>query len=205
MEAAMPPAAHIATDQAVEIAAPAEAVWAVLTGDDAIAAPPGLVGHAGLAYATRGRIVRAGAGGERMGYFSTGTSRERIIEWEPGRRLGLQVLTQPPAMEEMSPYRRVHAPHVRGYFETERTSFELAPTPGGGTRLTMRASHVLRIDPILYWLPVARWAIHSNSRRVLEDLRSRAEAAYAGRLRRPSIRLSTRLGSASVEVSPRLP
>jgi hypothetical protein len=50
-------------------------------------------------------------------------------------------------MEEMSPYRRVHAPHVEGNFETSWTSFDLEPRPDGGTRLTARAAHELRIDP----------------------------------------------------------
>jgi hypothetical protein len=79
-------------------------------------------------------------------------------------------------MEEMSPYRRVHAPHVQGYFDTGETRFDLVPLPGGGTRLTARASHVLRIDPVLYWEPLARWAIRSNTRRVLEDVRARSGA-----------------------------
>ena len=40
-------------------------------------------------------------------------------------------------MEEMSPYRRVHAPHVSGYFETVRTSFDLAPLPNNGQLLVV--------------------------------------------------------------------
>ena len=50
---------------------------------------------------------------------------------------------------------------------------------GGGTRLTIRAAHVLRIDPVLYWEPIARWAIHQNIARVMEDVRSKAEAGGA--------------------------
>ena len=175
-DAAMPPEMHFATNQSIEIAAPPAAVWRELVGDAPIAAPPGLVGRAGLAYPVGGRIVRAGAGGERIGFFSTGAARERITEWSPGRRLAVTVIEQPPAMEEMSPYRRVHAPHVEGYFETGETSFDLEATPGGGTRLTIRAEHVLRIDPVLYWDPLARWAAGRNTARVLEDLKARAEA-----------------------------
>jgi hypothetical protein len=80
-------------------------------------------------------------------------------------------------MEEMSPYRRVHAPHVNGYFETTGTRFELQPRAGGGTRLTIRAAHVLRLDPIPYWEPLARWTVHANTVRVLEDIKAKAEAA----------------------------
>jgi hypothetical protein len=85
-------------------------------------------------------------------------------------------VSQPPAMEEMSPYRRVHAPHVQGYFDTGETRFDLEPLPGGRTRLTVRASHVLRIDPVPYWEPIARWAVHENTDRVLRFVKAEAEA-----------------------------
>jgi hypothetical protein len=175
LEAAMPPSAAIASHESIDIAAPAPAVWRAMTSGADIAEPPGLVGRAGLAYPLRGKLFGAGVGAVRVGVFSTGLARERVTEWVPGRRLAFRVLSQPPAMEEMSPYRRVHAPHVRGYFETGETRFTLTPLPGGGTRLTVAASHVLRIDPIPYWEPLARWAASANSRRVLADLKRKAE------------------------------
>jgi hypothetical protein len=175
MEAAMPPSLSMVAEQAIDIAAPPEAVWQALISSEPIGLAPGLVGQAGLAYPLRGRLTAERQGAERIGEFSTGTARERITGWEPGRRLAFEVLTQPPAMEEMSPYRRVHAPHVEGYFDTSWTSFELEPLPGGGTRLTARAAHELRIDPAIYWEPIARWAIHLNVSRVLQDLKGKAE------------------------------
>ncbi|HEY0313548.1 MAG TPA: SRPBCC family protein [Allosphingosinicella sp.] len=175
LEAAMPPSAAIASQESIDIAAPAPAVWRAMTSGADIAEPPGLVGRAGLAYPLRGKLLGSGVGAVRIGVFSTGLARERVTEWVPGRRLAFRVLSQPPAMEEMSPYRRVHAPHVSGYFETGETRFTLTPLPGGGTRLTVAASHVLRIDPIPYWEPLARWAASANSRRVLADLKRKAE------------------------------
>jgi len=177
MEAAMPPALAIETDRSIEIDATPAEVWRAVTSDRPVASPPGLVGMAGLAYPIRGRINGEGVGAERIGEFSTGAARERITAWEPGRTLAFRVVSQPPAMEEMSPYRRVHAPHVQGYFDTDETRFDLQPLPGGGTRLSARASHILRIDPVLYWEPIARWAIRQNTERVLEDLKRKAEAA----------------------------
>ena len=176
LEAAMPPALPIAVHETIDISAPPSAVWHALTSSDPIASPPGLIAQAGFAYPVRGRLIGAGVGAERLGEFSTGTARERVTAWTPGRRLAFTILTQPPVMEEMSPYRRVHAPHVSGYFETTSTSFELEPLPGGGTRLTVRASHVLRLDPVLYWEPMARWAIHENVARVLRSIKEKAEA-----------------------------
>lgn len=178
LEAAMPPSVLIATNQSIEIAAPPSAVWRALTSDAPIAVSPGLVARAGLAYPVRGRIFGQGIGAVRLGEFSTGVARERIIAWEPDRRLAFEVLEQPPAMEEMSPYRRVHAPHVQGYFETGETRFDLSPLPGGGTRVTISAAHRLRIDPLPYWEPIARWAVRDNTRRALVDIRSKAEAGW---------------------------
>ena len=175
LEAAMPPAAPILVDETIEIDAPRAAVWSALTGSDPIESSPGMVGRAGLAYPIAGRLVGEGVGAGRIGSFSTGIARERVTEWKPGRKLAFAVLDQPPAMEEMSPYRRVHAPHVTGYFETLWTSFEIEDLPGGRTRLTARAAHVLRIEPVLYWTPIARWAVRENMSRVMSDIRNKAE------------------------------
>lgn len=175
LEAAVPPEIPIATEEQIDIAAPPAAVWQALIGDRPIPSGPGMVGFAGFAYPIRGRLQGSGVGVTRLGEFSTGTAIERVTAWDPGRRLAFTVLRQPPAMEEMSPYRRVHAPHVSGYFVTGDTSFDLRPLPGGGTRLTARASHLLRIDPLPYWEPMARWAIRANVTRVLHGIRDQAE------------------------------
>jgi uncharacterized membrane protein YhaH (DUF805 family) len=179
LEAAMPPAVPIATDESIDIPAPPQVVWDVLTSNAPIAEDPGIVGVAGLAYPIRGRLMSTGVGALRLGDFSTGTARERVTEWVPGRKFAFVVLRQPPAMEEMSPYRRVHAPHLNGYFNTGETRFALTPLPNGSTRLTLRAESILRIDPVLYWEPIARLAVHLNAMRVLHDIEVKAEAASA--------------------------
>lgn len=176
LEAATPPDLPITARASIEVTASPGAVWSALTGDKPIKSEPGLVRAAGLAYPLRGRLIGHGVGAIRLGEFSTGVARERVSEWVPGHRLAFQVLTQPPAMEEMSPYRRVRAPHVQGYFKTGRTSFTLVPLPGGRTRLDVEAQSILRVEPVLYWEPLARLAIRVNLSRVLDDLRGKAEA-----------------------------
>jgi hypothetical protein len=175
IEAMVPPEATIATARAVEIDAPPGAVWAALTSAEPIAVEPGLTALAGLAYPLAGRLGGEGEGAVRIGTFSTGEAVEEVSEWRPGRALAFRVVSQPPAMEEMSPYRRVHAPHVVGYFETGETRFDLMPLPNGGTRLSIAAEHRLRIDPVPYWAPIARFAIRDNVDRVLRDVAAKAE------------------------------
>jgi hypothetical protein len=57
---------------------------------------------------------------------------------------------------QMCPYRHLHTPHLTGYVVTGDTRYVLAPLPNGGTRLTLRAQAVMRIDPIVYCEPIAR-------------------------------------------------
>ncbi len=174
-DAISPPETMMLTNESIVIDAPAARVWQELTSDDPIREPPTLVGRLGLAYPERAHLSGNHVGSFRIGYFSTGKARERITEWQESRLLGFEVLSQPPAMNEMSPYRHVHAPHVNGYFETGETRFELEPLGTARTRLTIIAAHRLRIDPAIYWEPIARWAARSNTRRVLRDMKSKAE------------------------------
>jgi len=175
LEAAIPPEAPITTDFAIEIAAPADSVWKALTSAQPISVPPGLPGLAGLAYPISGRLEGEGVGAKRIGAFSTGTATEVVTEWRRNKVLAFSVEKQPPAMEEMSPYRRVHAPHVQGYFITGETRFELTPVGSNRTLLRVSSQHRLRIDPVPYWEPIARLAIRQNVGRVLEDIKEKSE------------------------------
>jgi general stress protein CsbA len=179
-DAISPPDALMLTDESIVINAPASRVWQALTSDDPIREQPTLAGRLGLAYPQRGHLSGKGVGIARSGYFSTGVAREKVTEWQENRALGFVVLKQPPAMTEMSPYRHVHAPHVNGYFETGETRFKIEPLSGQRSRLTILAAHRLRIDPIIYWEPIARWAASSNTRRVLRDVKSKAESDSDG-------------------------
>ena len=111
-----------------------------------------------------------------MGVFSTGVAVERVTDWEPGRKLSFVVLSDPPAMRELSPYKHVNAPHVVGYFHTITTSFVLLPLPDGRTRVTLRSTHELKLDPVLYWLPLTRWVVSTDDARVLAYVRRQSEA-----------------------------
>jgi hypothetical protein len=120
-----------------------------------------------------------GVGAIREGHFSTGIAFERVIEWTPGRRLTFDVLSDAPSMAELSPYARVNAPHVAGYFRTRTARFDLEPLPGGGTRLTLTTTHELDLNPAFYWTPIAEWVTRQNKARVLSHFKRLAEARAA--------------------------
>jgi hypothetical protein len=136
---------------------------------------PGFPFRWGLAHPLGGRLLGAGVGAKRYGEFSTGTAVERITEWTPNRRLAFVVLNDVPTVRELSPYDHVHAPHAVGYFRTLRASFEIEDRGTGTTRLTLKSTHLLRLEPSLYWLPFVSWVVEENKARVLRHIRHLAE------------------------------
>ena len=181
LEHALPSTTTFDTSQSIEVDAPPAAVWATIVRMDTIDAPPALPFRLGLANPLRGEVIGGGVGALRRGEFSTGTALERVTEWVPNRKLAFVVVNDVPSMHELSPYRHVHAPHAVGYFRTTHTGFELVPRPDGGTRVLERTSHELKLEPVLYWLPMARWAVGQNNARVLAHIRRQAEQRAAAR------------------------
>jgi hypothetical protein len=162
----MPPAATFETSQTVRVNAPPETVWNAIVRMDTMTAPLALPFRLGVAYPVRGEILGEGVGATRLGEFSTGIAVERVTEWIPNQRLAFAVEADVPSMHEISPYKHVHAPHAVGYFRTSLTSFELARQPDGGTEIVERTSHQLKLDPVYYWLPMARWIVRENNMRI---------------------------------------
>jgi hypothetical protein len=175
VESVLPPAIHFESQSTIEINGAPEAVWAALVHTDLSDAPVPMLFRLGVAYPLRGEILGEGVGAVRRGEFSTGTADERVTEWIPGRKLAFVMMNQVPAMRELSPYAHVHAPHVSGYFSTTHTSFELLPRADGGTDVVERTTHELRLEPVLYWLPIARWIVNENNARVLAHIKRNVE------------------------------
>jgi hypothetical protein len=176
VDIALPPSEVMTARQDMVISASPDAVWQSLTENRPVQKEAGLVGLSGLAYPIASHLSGEGIGALRVGTFSTGTAQERVTQWQPGHALAFSGESHAPAMEEMSPYRIVHAPHVDGYFDTLDTRFILTPVGEGQTRLTITSRHILRIEPIPYWLPIAEWAIQQNMRRVLADIRDHSQS-----------------------------
>jgi uncharacterized membrane protein YhaH (DUF805 family) len=175
LESVFPSAANFETYQTITVRAPPEAVWRSIAHMEPIDEAPALQFRLGVAYPVSGEFLGEGVGAMRRGVFSTGTAIEQVTEWIPNRKLAFVVLTDVPAMRELSPYEHVHAPHVVGYFNSKVTSFELVPRSDGGTDVIERTSHELKLEPVLYWLPLARWVVSQNNARVLAHIRRQAE------------------------------
>lgn len=174
-----PPRVAFESVESVEVSAADRQVWDAIVHMGPIPSPPDMPFRWGLAYPLSGRIDGSGVGAIRTGVFSTGTAYERVTEWEPDRYLSFIVLSDPPTLRELSPYRDVHAPHVNGYFRTLDARFTITPLQNGHTRLTLATRHELDLGPGAYWLPMARWAVHTNKQRVLAHFATQAEVAAA--------------------------
>lgn len=174
-EAALSGVTRFDTYQTIEVGASPAAVWRALLHMDTIEDEPGLPFRLGVAHPVRGDIIgEGGVGAVRHGEFSTGIAIERVTEWVPQRKLAFIVIDDVPAMRELSPY-ELHTPHLVGYFRTLDTSFELVPRGEHRTEIIERTTHELRLEPVLYWLPLARWVVAHNNARVLSHIRRQAE------------------------------
>ena len=178
-ERLLPAAISFETQSTIMVAAPPEALWDVLMRTDLAEEPVALPFRLGVAYPLRGEMLGEGVGAIRIGEFSTGTVLEQVTEWIPNRQLTFIMLTELPAMRELSPYAHVHAPHVTGYFRTTNTSFGLVSLTSGHTEIIECTSHELRFGPVLYWLPLARWIVDQNNARVLAHIKRQAEKRVA--------------------------
>ena len=161
----------------IEVNAPPEEVWTHVVSFTDITTAPGWQFRTGLAYPRRARIDGTGAGAIRHCEFTTGAFVEPITVWEEPRRLAFDVAAQPPPLHEWSPYSRVYAPHLDGFFRTTHGEFRLIPLEGGRTRLEGRTWYVLRMQPAMYWNTIADSILHAIHQRVLEHVKDGAEHA----------------------------
>jgi hypothetical protein len=159
----------------LEIEAPPSAVWPHVVAFSSLPEPPAWFFRLGIAYPRKATIVGSGAGAVRRCEFSTGAFVEPITAWEEPGRLAFDVAAQPAAMTELSPYRRVLAPHLDGYLVVRRGEFRLVSLAGGRTRLEGRTYYEMRVFPAEYWRHWSDAVIHSIHARVLEHIKTMAE------------------------------
>ena len=182
LKVVLPPATDFATRQTIDVAAPPEIVWDSIVDMERIEEPSALPFRLGVAYPLGGEIVGEGVGAVRRGEFSTGIAIERVTEWIPNRKLAFVVVEDVPSMRELSPYEACTHRISSAISKPVRRASSCSKTSDGGTRDRRADGALLKLDPVLYWLPLARWMVHENNMRVLDHIRRQAEAHCGKRI-----------------------
>ena len=161
----------------VVIDAPPERVWEHVIAFQPIPQPSEMIFRLGIAYPRYARIAGAGIGAVRYCVFSTGEFVEPITNWEPGKRLGFDVVSSPSPLSELSFYANLSPPHLYGYLRSRRGEFRLVPLPGGRTRLEGSTWYEIQMAPEAYWQLWSDFFIHQIHRRVLEHIKLEVETS----------------------------
>lgn len=164
-----------AVTTSVTIDADRATVWKNVVAFSEIPPPRELVFRAGIAYPLRARIDGAGVGATRHCVFSTGAFVEPITVWNEPELLAFDVSAQPDPLTELSPYGRIDAPHLHGYFNSQRGEFRLTELPDGRTLLAGTTWYVNHVEPNTYWRLWTDYFIHKIHQRVLNHIKADAE------------------------------
>jgi uncharacterized membrane protein YhaH (DUF805 family) len=164
---------------AIEISAPPEQVWKQVVAFAEIAPPQELLFRAGVAYPIRAEIQGSGIGAMRHCIFSTGSFDEPITVWDEPHLLKFSVTHNPAPLNELTPYKNVHPPHLDGYFVSHGGQFLLTALPNGKTRVEGTTWYRDTMWPATYWSWWSDYVIHRIHMRVLTHIRQQSEEGVA--------------------------
>jgi len=152
-----------------------EKVWPKLVAFTELPPPRERLFRTGIAYPIRAEIQGHSVGAVRHCVFSTGAFVEPIEVWDEPRLLKFGVTSQPPIMDEMSPYPHLNPPHLNSYLHSRRGQFLLTPLPGGQTLLEGTTWYQNNFWPGIYWNRWSDYIIGRIHTRVLEHIKNLAE------------------------------
>lgn len=156
-----------------------EEVWPHVVGFSKLSEPNHWLFKLGIAAPTHATIKGSGVGATRYCHFTTGTFVEPITHWEEPYLLSFDVEEQPLPMDELSLYEEISAPHLNGFFRSEKGSFILKPLPTGQTLLIGKTWYASDIHPGWYWDLFGRFFISTIHNRVLDHIANLAESSAA--------------------------
>lgn len=172
-----PPIPRYQVHKSIEIAAPPEVVWKRVVAFPPMAPPTGWPFRLGFAYPIEAQLAGEGLTADRQCRFSTGSFKEPILVWEPGKHFAFGVSEEPLLMKETSPYGDIKVRHLEDHdFQPERVDFVITRLPNGNSRLEGTTTDQNKMWPGAYWRIWTDGLIHSIHRRVFEYIKQLAEA-----------------------------
>ncbi len=174
---APPPVPRYQVRTSIEISAPPEVVWKRIIAFPPLAEAKEWPFRFGVAYPIEARLKGEGLTADRECRFSTGSFKEPILAWEPGKHFAFAVADEPLLMKETSPYGNIHVRHLEDHdFQPERADFVLIALPDGGTRLEGTTTYQNKMWPGAYWRLWTDAIVHSIHRRVFVHVKELSEA-----------------------------
>ncbi len=173
---AAPPPPTFVIRTAIDVQAPPEKVWHEVVAFSEIPPPTEWMFRTGVAYPIRAEMLGTGIHAERHCVFSTGAFVEPIEVWDEPRLLKFSVTSNPPPMEEWTPYSHIDTPHLHGFLVSEGGQFLLTRLSNGGTRLEGTTWYRHGLWPSAYWHVWSDAIIHRIHLRVLRHIRDEAES-----------------------------
>jgi hypothetical protein len=170
-----PPPHEVVTRRIVQ--APPARVWAVLMRPVRYPKRVGLLFRAGVAYPTQ-TALRTFPGGRHeltVAYSGNAVAHLPVTTWLPRQELRFAVPITPEPMKELSPYPRIHAPHLHGYFQVNSGTFRLQALSAGCTLLEARTVYQHSIGPRAYWQLWSDYLLDDMHARVLATIQRAAE------------------------------
>jgi len=174
---APPPVPRYQVRTSIEIAAPPEVVWKHIIAFPPLAEAKEWPFRLGIAYPIEARLKGEGLTADRECRFSTGSFKEPILAWEPGKHFAFAVADEPLLMKETSPYGNIPVRHLEDHdFQPERADFVLVALSNGGTRLEGTTTYQNKMWPGAYWRLWTDAIVHSIHRRVFVHVKELSEA-----------------------------
>ena len=171
-----PPLPLLAVKSSVVINAPPEKVWKNVVAFSELPPPREMIFRCGVAYPIRAEIHGKGVGAVRYCNFSTGPFIEPIQVWDEPRLLKFSATQNPEPLQEWTPYREIHPPHLDGYLESRGGQFRLVPLEGNRTLLEGTTWYYHHLWPADYWQVWSDHIIHTIHLRVLNHVKQLSEA-----------------------------
>ena len=174
--ASPPPVPRFQVHTSIEIAAPPDVVWKRIIAFPPLPAATEWPFNFGIAYPIEARLSGEGLTADRACRFSTGSFKEPILVWEPGKHFAFAVAQEPLLMKETSPYKEIHVRHLEDHdFQAERADFVLVALPDGGTRLEGTSTYTNKMWPGEYWRLWTDAIVHRIHYRVFNHVKTLAE------------------------------
>ncbi len=159
----------------VVINAPPNQVWKALTRQMIYGKHEGFLFKAGITYPTSAEIV--GVDNHRFLKVNLPNSEvyAPITRYIPQQTLEFSFAQTPEPMKEMSPYKDIHPPHLRGYFNVRKGVFNLRPMPGNRTELSGTTLYQYEIWPVEYWKLWTSFILDRMHLKVLQVVKENVE------------------------------